>query len=121
VSEESFPVTLGGKTWALPHLPFRLVKKIQPALFRIYREAGGSEMSSATLARLEEPQLDCLAQATFLAISAVDPNFKYDEFLALPFTVAELIGAFGSLARAAGLRAAASEGSPPEEGGAEKK
>ena len=42
MSEETFAISLGGKTWPLPHLPFRAIKAIQPALFDIYLAAGGS-------------------------------------------------------------------------------
>ena len=43
VSEETFPSSLAGRRWALPHLPFRAIKAIQPALFQVYRDAGGED------------------------------------------------------------------------------
>jgi hypothetical protein len=64
VSEEPFAVSLGGKTWSVPHLPFRAIKAIQPALFDVYLAAGGSSMSAESVARLSEAQLDRLAEAT---------------------------------------------------------
>ena len=54
MSDETFPVSLGGKSWALPHLPFRAIKAIQPALYDIYVAAGGAAMSSEGVARLGE-------------------------------------------------------------------
>ena len=119
MSEETFTVALAGRRWALPHLPFRSIKAIQPALFQVYAEAGGAEMSTASVARLGEPQFDRLAEATWRAIAVVDPALSYDEFLDLPFSVGELIQAFPALAKAAGLRAAEAsdatrEASPPE-------
>ncbi len=41
MSEETFEIALGGRRWAAPHLPFRVIKAIQPALFDTYLEAGG--------------------------------------------------------------------------------
>src|SRR5208337_2020844 len=65
VSEETFAVMLSGRSWALPHLPFRAIKAIQPALFEIYLAAGGSAMSSDSVVQLGEPELDRLAEATW--------------------------------------------------------
>ncbi len=104
MSEETFAVALGGKRWALPHLPFRAIKAIKPALFDIYLAAGGPSMSSDSVARLGEAELDRLAEATWRAIAHVDPALSYTDFLDLPFSVGELIQAFPSVAKAAGLR-----------------
>ena len=107
MSDETFEVALAGRSWALPHLPFRAIKAIQPALFAVYADAGGAEMSAASVARLGEAQFDRLAEATWRAIAAVEPALSYAEFLDLPFSVGELIQAFPAVAKAAGLRAAA--------------
>jgi hypothetical protein len=104
VSEEAFAVSLGGKIWSVPHLPFRAIKAIQPALFDVYLAAGGSSMSGDSVARLSEAQLDRLAEATWRAISFIEPELSFANFLNLPFSVGELIKAFPSVARAAGLR-----------------
>jgi hypothetical protein len=104
VSDETFAISLGGKTWTLPHLPFRAIKAIQPALFDVYLAAGGSSMSAESVARLSEAQLDRLAEATWRAIAFVEPELSLVKFLDLPFSVGELIQAFPSVARAAGLR-----------------
>jgi hypothetical protein len=104
VSEETFAISLGGKTWPVPHLPFRAIKAIQPALFDVYVAAGGASMSADSVARLSEAELDRLAEATWRAISFVEPELSFANFLDLPFSVGELIQAFPSVARAAGLR-----------------
>ena len=106
MSERAFVVTLGGHCWTLPHLPFRAIKAIQPALFDIYLAAGGAAMSSDSVARLGEAELERLAEATWRAIAHVDHTLTFAEFLDLPFSVGELIQAFPSVAKAAGLRPA---------------
>jgi len=106
MSDETFPIALGGKAWALPHLPFRAIKAIQPALYDIYVAAGGRAMSSDSVAQLGEDTLERLAEATWRAVSHVDPAFSFADFLELPFSVGDLIQAFPSVAKAAGLRAA---------------
>ena len=73
MSEETFAVTLGGKRWDLPHLPFRAIKAIQPALFDIYLAADGPAISNDSIARLGEAELDRLAEATWRAIAHIDP------------------------------------------------
>lgn len=104
MSEEAFAISLGGKTWSVPHLPFRAIKAIQPALFDVYLAAGGSSMSGESVARLDEAQLDRLAEATWRAVSFVEPELSLGKFLDLAFSVGELIQAFPSVAKAAGLR-----------------
>ncbi len=106
MSDETFPVALAGKAWALPHLPFRAIKAIQPALFDLYLAAGGPAMSSDSVAKLGEADLEKLAEATWRAVSHVEPTFAYADFLDLPFSVGDLIAAFPAVAKAAGLRAA---------------
>ncbi len=106
MSDETFPIALGGKAWALPHLPFRAIKAIQPALYDLYVAAGGSAMSSDSVARLGEGELERLAEATWRAIAQVDPALSLADFLELPFSVGDLIQAFPSVAKASGLRAA---------------
>ena len=104
MSEEPFVISLAGKTWSVPHLPFRAIKAIQPALFDVYLAAGGSSMSAESVARLSEAQLDRLAEATWRTLAVVEPELSLANFLDLPFSVSELIQAFPSVAGAAGLR-----------------
>ena len=106
MSEETFAVSLAGRRWRLPHLPFRAIKKIQPALFQIYAELGGAAISTSSVAELSETQLDRLAEATYLAIAHADPELSKEAFLDLPFSVGDLMLAFPAVANAAGLRAA---------------
>ncbi len=109
MSEETFTVALGGRAWALPHLPFRAIKKIQPLLFQLYAELGGAEASPQGLARFTEAQLDRLAEAAYLAVAAVDKELSREAFFDLPFSVGELMLAFPAIARAAGLSPVAPE------------
>jgi hypothetical protein len=110
VSEDGFSISLGGKTWSVPHLPFRAIKAIQPALFEIYLAAGGPSMSSESVARLNEAQLDRLAEATWRAVSFVEPELSFTKFLDLAFSVGELIQAFPAVAKAVGLQPGKIEG-----------
>jgi hypothetical protein len=109
VTEDGFVVELAGRRWTLPHLPFRIIKSVQPALFKAYSDA-----AQAGNAALAEEQIDALASATWRAVSYIDPGLTFDEFLALPFTVADLLAALPAVAEAAGLRAqtATPEASP---------
>ena len=112
MSEETFPVSLAGRRWALPPLPFRAIKAIQPLLFQVYGDAGGEALTAQSVAALGEAQIERLAQATWRAVSQVDPALTYDDFIDLPFSVGDLILAFPSVAQAAGLRAKTSDATP---------
>ena len=107
MSEEPFLVELGGRSWALPHLPFRIVKAIQPILFKVYAEANRQET-------LSEAQIDDLARAAWRAAAHVDAALSYEDFVNLPFSLADLFAALPAVAQAAGLRpqSATAEASP---------
>lgn len=107
MSDETFAVELAGRRWELPHLPFRLIKTIQPALFKAYADAGEGALT--------EGQIDNLAQAAWRAISHAEPTLSFEEFLALPFSVGDLFAALPAVAQASGLRpqTATQEASPP--------
>ncbi len=106
MNEESFLVELADRRWSLPHLPFRLIKSIQPALFKAYADAGEGALSEA--------HIDNLAQCAWRAISHVEPTFTFEDFLGLPFSVADLFAALPAVAQAAGLKphTATQEASP---------
>jgi len=118
VTDDSFPVLLAGRRWDLPHLPFRAIKSIQPALFRIYDEAGGGDMTARSVVALGEAEIESLAKTTWLAIAHVDRELTFEAFQELAFSVSDLLSAFPSIARAAGLRPrdkqATAEASPGE-------
>ncbi len=118
MTDESFPVLLAGRRWDLPHLPFRVIKSIQPALFKIYHEAGGANMTAGSVAALGESEIEALAKATWLAIAHVDRELTFEAFQELSFSVGDLLSTFPSIARSAGLRPretqAAAEASPAE-------
>jgi hypothetical protein len=97
VSEEPFLIELGGRSWALPHLPFRIIKSIQPILFRVYAEANRQDT-------LGEAQIEDLANAVWRAAAFIDPTLAYDDFLNLRFSLADLFAALPAVAHAAGLR-----------------
>jgi hypothetical protein len=109
VIEEPFVLALAGRQWALPHLPFRVIKAIQPALFKVYAQT--EQMADSPLS---EAQIDVLAGATWQAIAYVDPTLTFEEFLGLPFSVADLFLVLPVVAQAAGLRVqtATQEASP---------
>jgi hypothetical protein len=86
VTEDSFVVELAGRRWALPHLPFRIIKSVQPALFKAYSDA-----AQAGNAALAEEQIDALATATNGDVGGVARYGKID-FDAL---IAEVVAATG--------------------------
>ncbi len=109
MTEAPFVIELAGRRWSLPHLPFRLIKSIQPALFQIYADT--AQMGASPLSEI---QIESLAGAAWRAIAYVDPTLTFEDFQSLPFSVADLFAILPSVAQAAGLRAqtATPEASP---------
>lgn len=109
MTDETFVVELAGRQWILPHLPFRIVKSVQPVLLKVYSET--AELGAGVLT---ETQIDDLAAATWRAIAHVDPTLSYEDLLALRFSIADLFAALPAVAQAAGLRinVATAEASP---------
>ena len=100
-------VTLGGKTWDLAPLPWRVVKSLQPKLLGLW--ATLAELGSANVLKVGEADLDKLADCVYVAVSYVDPAMTRGEFDELPITAREMVSAVPALAIALGLREAASK------------
>jgi hypothetical protein len=115
-TEEPFRVALGGRSWDLPHLPFRAIKKIQPALFRTAAVIGDDP--AGVLIRLDEEKLDDFLKTLHLALQVVEPALTLADLEVLHFTVNDLIATSAPLYRACGMKfvkreAGAPEASPP--------
>jgi hypothetical protein len=102
---ETFPIALAGRTWAIPHLPFRLLKKVQPLVMRRGAQFRGAGGGVEAVLSLDEAALDDLAEAVWLAISHVDRGISRAQFDDLPFGSQDLFFAVPSLIRACGLLA----------------
>lgn len=117
--QDAFPVALGGRTWSIPHLPFRIIKTVHPMLMqRGAAVFGGGE--AGMMLRVDEAAMDELAEAAFRCIAVVDPALTREAFFDLPFSFSDLAVALPSLMQACGLRAAP-KGEAPAGDAAEKK
>ena len=104
MSDEIFPVDLGGRHWDLPHLPFRLVKKIQPAVAAISRQFPTALDAQRALVNLDEAALDAIADVVFQAISHADKALTKDAFYELSFASGDLVAALPSVLSACGMK-----------------
>ena len=94
-------LTLGGRCWDLPHLPWKVCRVVEPAIMRYYRELIAANMAISDL----PPEIVTdLVDAMFLAISHVDRTLSREEFDDLPFSLGALASAIPDLAPAAGLK-----------------
>ena len=114
-----FPVSLGGKTWDIPSLPWRICREAQPKLvdFADRARADGSILA------IPPEKLDALADVAFAAIRHAEPELSREDFDNLAFSVSDLCRTFDPLARAIGLLKADAEAPPgggpiPTSGGA---
>ena len=107
---EFFPLSLGGRTWNLPHLPFGVIKRLQP---RVLALADG--MSELKVKDLDEAKLDELLDVTLAAIQCAEAGLTRPALEALAFTSADLVGAQIPIMKALGLIRGKAD---PEQGGA---
>ena len=105
---EFFPLSLGGRTWNLPHLPFGVVKRLQSRALRL-----NSELSQLSVVDLDEAKLDQLLDLTHEALKSAEQGVTKEALEALPFTTSDLIGAQTAVMKARGLI----RDSAPGEGG----
>jgi hypothetical protein len=112
MSQETFPLTLGGRRWELPHFRWGVIRKLQPRLLRFSAAFAGLDDASANR-RLDEAALEELTGILALAIREIDPNVETDTLDQLPIRPAELFQALPAVMQACGLvLATAAEGAP---------
>jgi hypothetical protein len=110
VSDEFFEVALGGRVWALPPLPFRLIRRLQPRLLRIvalFADAGPEDVGI----RLDEKTIEEMLGVTAQALAYVDPSVTSDTLDDMVFTTAALVAAQAQVMAACGL---VNSGAPTE-------
>jgi hypothetical protein len=98
----SYPITLGGLTFDVPALPWRLTKKLQPELLAW---VGAHDVSAQGALNLSEGDLDGLAGLVFAAVR-LSPQGRAmtEEALAdLPATTLEMAAAVAPVLQACGL------------------
>ena len=102
-------VTLGGKTWALAPLPWRVVKSVQPKLLDLWATLAG--LGAANVIKIGEADLDRLADCVYAATqhAAEGDELSREQFDDLPITAKEMVSAVPAVAIALGLREAASK------------
>ena len=108
----TFTVELGGRSWDLAPLPWRLCREIQPAILD-FQDA----VHAAANPSIE--QFDNLMAAVFVAIRFVDKDITVEQIAELPFGRIELLKAMRPVALASGLKFGDAEGASPDEGKAE--
>jgi hypothetical protein len=97
-------VTLGGKEWPIPLLAARQNKIIDPLILSLLPIfAQWQSDKAAALAQLGSVQYDALLEIAFIALKRAHPELTRDQFLDMPITLPELIGAFNIIAQQTGV------------------
>jgi hypothetical protein len=98
-------ITLGGKTWVIPPLPFKVCKRMQSPLIRISEKAIEAVHTKRINAFVDD-DIETLACWVWEATQNAEEGDKLtmEEFEALRFSVQDLLGAFPAVARACGLK-----------------
>ncbi len=98
---QTYPLTLGGRRWELAELPFGIIRKLQPRLFRLAAPFVGAAAAQAPL--LSESVIEEMLDIVVDAIKTVDPTITRDALDALHFGVADLQAAQTAIMLACGL------------------
>jgi hypothetical protein len=98
-------ISLGGKTWTIPPLPFVVCKKMQPALIRLSQKAVHAA-STDNLSAFTEEDIEDLAKWVWTATQNASDGeaVTRDQFEHLRFSVQDLLVAYPPVARACGLK-----------------
>ena len=101
-------VTLGGTEWFVPPLTMRQSRIVVPGLMRLMPLL--SELQSgdvSAMAALGEEQFDALISVVHGALARAYPKLTLEDFLDLPISTPELIGALGVVTQQTGFFRAA--------------
>ena len=99
---DSFPLTLGDRTWNLPHQTFGVVKRLQPKVTRVNSALFVAGVENAPL-QLDEKAFDALIDVAIEAIHLVDPEPTRESIEAMVFSSSDLIAAQRSIMLALGM------------------
>ena len=105
MEDETFAITLGARSWALPHLPWGAVRKLQPRLLHFNARFRNLEAEEAG-ELVDEAALEELTDIAVLALRQVDAGVTRETLDALFINPAQLIGAQIAMMRACGMEAA---------------
>jgi hypothetical protein len=102
---------LGGKSWSVPPLPWRVVKRIEPSMLALYKEAKRAEVDL----ELKTDFLDMLATVVFHVLECADshdgdPPPTREAFEDLPFHSRDLLALLPRVGAACGLQKAKPNG-----------
>jgi hypothetical protein len=103
--EGNVAFSLGGKTWSVPPLPWKIIKIIEPALLDLYKDAKRAEVEL----EINPEFLDKLANLVFRVVQYADPDDgdpppTREEFENLHFKSADLLVCLPLVGKAAGLQ-----------------
>lgn len=103
MAEETFLVSLGGRSWRLPALPWRITIEISRTIYDLAPVMDSLAAAPDSSLLFDRAQLDALALALWRAINHVDPTLSFDDFQNLPFNPVDLFINYSALARAIGM------------------
>ncbi len=97
-----YPVTLGGYTFDVPSLPWRVVKQVQPGLLALV----GGLPSNERGVRITAADADAIGNYIFqaIALSPQGQTLTREAFEELPIALLEMAEAVNPILRACGLK-----------------
>lgn len=97
-------VSLGGRIWPIPLLAARQNKIIDPLILSVLPLFSEWQTNKrAALSKLDAAHYAALQEIAFHAILRAHPEITREQFLDLPVSLPELIGAFAVIAQQTGI------------------
>lgn len=91
-------ITLGGKSWTVPPLPWKICRVVEPVIVRDFFAIHDP------IADGDDNAVDRLVGAVFAALHHVDPDLAREDLDALAFGRSELSDALTAVAGACGMK-----------------
>jgi len=115
-------LVIGGRSFDLPHLPWRVAREIEPALYGVIQEFTSPDNTKGfgeLLLSMPREQLDGIVDAVFVAAQFSDKELTRETFDDLPFGRTDIARCIQPLCEALGFEQAqgqaGGDASPPGE------
>lgn len=116
MSEETWTISLGARTFAVPPLPFRVSMVVYPLCQKLTNAGLAERLLKAAVEPwgVSMEEMTDLGDIAFLSCRTADPELTREAFDELPITPAQLFDAFFALRVACGGWGRPAEGQEPK-------
>lgn len=115
MSEETWTITMGDKTYAVPRLPFKVSRVVYPICQRLSNaELPKRILMPTSPLVITDEEMNDLGTLALLGCQAADPLLTEEDFESMPITPPQLFDAFLAMRHACGGWRIVPEGQEPQ-------